>query len=553
MGYASLKDGTVEIRYVTEAVKKGTLITSVTGSGQISAAEQIEVKAKASGEVVGVVVKNGQEVSTGALLVWLDAGEVERMVRDAEANLESAKLSLEKLKKPADLLSVMQAENALVQAQEGKLKNEDDLKKAYEDGFNATANAFLDFPTAMTGLRETLFASGAPEGGGQLNVDYYASAVYTYDDAVMQYKKRAIDTYQTARIEYDKNFSGYKSASRFSSRTVIESLVQETHETAKNIAEAIKATNDLIQFYKDKLTERNLRSSATADTGLANLNTYTAKTTAHLSTLSASKNIIKTAKDNLVAADRTIAEKTESLAKIKAGADLLDIQSQELTIKQRQNSLADARQKLADYFVRAPFGGIIAKIDIEKGNTLSTNALIATLITKQRTATISLNEIDAAKIKVGQKTTLTFDAIESLSLTGQVAEVDALGAVSQGVVTYNVKIIFDTQDDRVKPGMSVSAAVVTDLKQDVLFVSGNAVKTEGNTTYVELLDQTPRRQPVQVGISNDTIIEIISGLQEGDEVIVRTILPAVQTSTQQAPSLLGTPRGGSFGGGGRLR
>ncbi|MDD5433706.1 MAG: hypothetical protein PHE77_03610, partial [Candidatus Pacebacteria bacterium] len=60
-------------------------------------------------------------------------------------------------------------------------------------------------------------------------------------------------------------------------------------------------------------------------------------------------------------------------------------------------------------------------------------------------AEISLNEVDVAKVKIGQRAIITFDAIDELEITGKVEDVDTIGTVSQGVVSYNVKIIFDTQ------------------------------------------------------------------------------------------------------------
>jgi HlyD family secretion protein len=99
-----------------------------------------------------------------------------------------------------------------------------------------------------------------------------------------------------------------------------------------------------------------------------------------------------------------------------------------------------------------------------------------------------------------------------------------VGTVSQGVVTYTVKIGFDTQDDRVKTAMSVSAAIITDIKQDVLLVPNAAVKKSNNEQYVEILENNiPRYQAVEVGLSNDTMTEITSGLKEGDKVITQTI------------------------------
>jgi hypothetical protein len=172
-----------------------------------------------------------------------------------------------------------------------------------------------------------------------------------------------------------------------------------------------------------------------------------------------------------------------------------------------------------------------------------------------------LNEVDVAKIKADQKATLTFDAIEGLTISGAVAEINTIGTVSQGVVSYTVKIGFDTQDDRIKPGMSVSAAIITNMKQDVLTIPNNAIKMQGTERYVELFDTplptatdtqgvassaAPRRQTVETGISNDTMTEIVSGLKEGEQIVTRTIT-STQTTTQTAPSLFSTGGGRTMG------
>src|SRR3989338_3870878 len=154
--YGSFTSTADETRYVTTVAAKGTLVVSITGSGQVSASNQVDLKPKASGEVVFIGVQNSQEVRAGALIAQLDARDAQKTVRDAEANLESAKLSLEKLRKPADTLSTLQAENSLAQETESKKKAEDDLKKAYEDGFNTIANAMLDLPGVMAGLEDMM-------------------------------------------------------------------------------------------------------------------------------------------------------------------------------------------------------------------------------------------------------------------------------------------------------------------------------------------------------------------------------------------------------------
>jgi HlyD family secretion protein len=229
-----------------------------------------------------------------------------------------------------------------------------------------------------------------------------------------------------------------------------------------------------------------------------------------------------------------------------------------------QDALDDAEKNLSYCYIYASFDGVVSAVDVQKGDSVSSGTVVATLITKKMIATVSLNEVDAAKIKVGQKVNLTFDAIEDLTMTGAVADIDTVGTVNQGVVNYNVTISFDTQNDKVKPGMSVSVVIITDAKQDVLLVSSGAVKSKNGDYYVETLSQKwdltdktvqaqgvvssipPNQKTVQVGISDNTSTEIISGLSEGDQVVARTSSSSTKTTqtTSSTQSLFngGGPR-----------
>ena len=290
--------------------------------------------------------------------------------------------------------------------------------------------------------------------------------------------------------------------------------------------------------------------------------TDTSKANSILSNLLSIETTIKSSRDAIISAERSIEEKELSLANLKAGADELTIRAKKIAIQQKEDALADAQQTLANHYIRVPFDGIIADINVKKGDSISSSA-VATLITKQKIAEISLNEVDVAKVKVGQKVTLTFDAVDGLSITGEVADVDTLGTVSQGVVTYNVKIVFDTQDERVKSGMSVSASIIIDTKQDVLLVPNSAIKSSGETNYVEIpneeittaasaasniaLQNSPRQQQIQIGLANDSYTEVTSGLKEGDKIITQTISTgATSTTSTQTNNSFRIPGAGGF-------
>lgn len=152
-------------------------------------------------------------------------------------------------------------------------------------------------------------------------------------------------------------------------------------------------------------------------------------------------------------------------------------------------------------------------------------------------AVVAINEADITKVAKDQKATLTFDAIPDLTLTGKVEKIDSSGTNSQNVITYSVTISMDSIDPKIKPQMNVSAAITTEVKQDVLIVANSAVKTSDNIHYVQILENgVPREQTVETGISNDTETEITSGLKEGDTVVTQTISAQ---STSQATTRAG--------------
>ena len=520
-GYGATKifGGGAETQYVLGRAEKGAIISSVTGSGQVSASNEISLKSKVGGDIVYLGAVSGDRVKTGDLLIKIDD-------KNALLSLESAKIALEKLTNP-DPLTLIQRKNALIVA-------EDALVRSYDDGFSAVSSTFVNLPDIMTGLKD-LFSSQS----GYLS---YLNAG-NLSDTARSYKDRAGISYAAAQNKYDTTIVRYNSVTRRSSTTSVLVLITDTYDTVKILAEALKDAASAVGFIKDQQSSQNQSAALNAQ---SNLNSWTSRVNAQLLNLLSIKNTIENAKNTLL-------ESKQSLSDAEAGARPLDIQAQRLAVEQQQNNYDQ-------YFIRASFAGRV-QIDVKNNESVGSGAVLGTLITEQKMATVSLNEIDVAPVKIGQKATLTFDAISGLSITGVVTEIDLVGTINQGVVTYNVKIAFDTQDNTVKSGMSVSTAIITNVKQDILVVPNSAVKTRGNSHYVEIFDQKsppvvpgqtitsktpPRQQRVEVGVSNDTSTEIISGLNEGEVIVTRTVTSAAQ-KTSSAPSFFGT--GGGRGGG----
>ena len=590
-------------QYITSLVERGTLTVSVSGSGQVSGSSQLDIKPEVASKVVKLLVLEGQEITANAPLTQLDASEADKILRDARVNLDSVRLALQKLQQPADALSLLQTENVLasVQTSLAKLKlsqvtdyqNAEDAKQkalasidaGYEDTFSDISNSFLDFPAIISALDTILHGDSIGKvdpaiGKGYVNTATLLNTTKSDDDRqkLQLLITSAEHDYQLARIDYDANLVDYKAASRFSDRSVIDVLSTKTIETAKRITEATKSQTTLLDAWVDLRTQRNAVDYLPAASKVAehrsSLNTYLGQANGHLSTLLSAQQSLKDSKDtaagaastlqqmdhnnplDLAAAEQSVKEKQASLDKLKAGSDPLDIKTQELVVEQRQNALIDAERTFAKYTIRTPLAGIVAKLNVRVGDPVSSGTVAATLVTQQQIATITLNEVDVVKIKVGEKATLTFDAIEGLTITGSVVAIDTIGATSQGVVSYAVKIGLDVQDDRVKPGMSVSVAIITNVRQDVLLVPNGAVKIQGQGFYVEVLQNgQPVRRAVLVGLSNDTVTEVMSGLEVGDNAVTQTIAAAntVTPSTSQGLGGIRIPGlgGGIRGAGGR--
>ena len=534
-------------RYVLAAAVKGTIISSVSGTGQVSASDQMILSPGpgASGKIVYLNAASGQKVFAGTLLLQLDTTDAEKTIRNAEASLQSAQISLQKLEGVSTLSIPKNKQDAI-----------DTLNQDYQSGYNTVSSIFTDLPTVMTDLQTIIY--GTTFNNYQQNIDFYTGTAYTYDQTAIQFKDSLVKSYKTASDEYTKNFNDYKSTTRYSDNATVDSVLNETYNTTIDIAQAIKDTNNLIQFYKDTLAKYNIKGNSVADTQLSTVNSDSSKTNSDLISLLNAQSTIKGDKDAVANSD-------------------LDLQSQALAVQNSQNSLQDAKDALKNYYIYAPFDGVVGAVSVQKGDTISSGASAITFITQKEYTTISLSEIDVTKIKLGNKSVLTFDAISGLSIAGQVTEIDTIGTVSQGVVSYNVQITFDTQDSRIKPGMSVSASVITDVQQNVLTVPNSSVKSKNGNYYVLVLSQkqdltsssanqgfistnTPSQKPVTIGVADDTNTEIMSGLSEGDQVVVRTISgssavaassnsSASRTATSTTRSLFGAGGGGIPGAG----
>ena len=118
------------LKYVIAEVKKDSINTSVSGTGQVAALQQIDLKLKASGDVVYIGVKNNQEVPAGTLILQLDSTDAQQAVKDAERSVENSKLDLQKAQQSSS--NIQNIENQIKETGDKGLK---EIAQTYTDLF----------------------------------------------------------------------------------------------------------------------------------------------------------------------------------------------------------------------------------------------------------------------------------------------------------------------------------------------------------------------------------------------------------------------------------
>ena len=531
--YGTLKPAntSAETHYVLGTVTSGTVESSVSGTGQVAASDQVTVASKASGYITAVKVQTGDTVAAGDVIATIDPG-------NAYDSVESSQLALAKLTEAPDPATLVQAQASLKNAQTA-------VVTGYTNALADVTSSLVDLPPVIQGMSDLLYSTS-----GYLN----DSTISALGPTAESYRTSAGIEFDKAQGEYNSLEVQFNAVTATSATSTKDALIASSITTLGDLLTSLKGAETAVTYAKN-LIDSSSQASKTSDTvGAAaetNLSTWITQMSSHY-------NSVTTDQTSITSAPLNLAQAQDSLNKIVNGPDPLDVQSAQLALSQ-------AQETYDNYFITAPFAGIIGKLDVSVGDSIGSGGTAATIISKNQLATVSLNEVDVAKVKVGDKVDLTFDAVSGLTLTGTVSSVDLVGTVTQGVVTYNANITFDTTDPRVLTGMSVNANIITAADTDVLTVPSTAVKSDAQGSYVLVFNPAltntggtsgvvsaipPQAVAVTTGLSDNTDTEIDSGLTVGEQVVTRVVNPTTTTAAT-APSLLGgggANRGAAAGG-----
>lgn len=459
--------GELQYEYIHPEIK--TFQTTVEGSGNVSTENSVDLVALKSGQIYSVKVKPGDKVKKGQILATIS--NKAQLAELTKARAEYEKVANGSAQKDIDTKQI-ELDNALF--------NLEQVKKEQE--------------TLVTNARRKFYSS-------DLEVKQYSGTTGTAPIITGSYNGTTTGEY---RISIDGP-QGYNFR--------VNGLERQEDGYVDDKEPWSLGTQGLMITFPDGIGYRNddswylLIPNTEGENYVSNYNSY-------LSALSTQEKAIADAEQKIKSSQTNVAQ-------IKAPSRYEEILS-------AQGVLQSAEANYEDTIIRATFDGSIGKVSVTPGEFVQVGNHAMTVVAENKIAEITLNEVDVANLAIKQPSTLTFDALPELTLTGTVTEIDTVGTDDSGVITFGVKIVVEDNDPRVKPGMSVTGTIVTKQKENVLVVPNGVLKSEDKKYYVMVKngiaqDSPQKKHYVSIGLANDIETEIIEGITFTDEILYRTV------------------------------
>ncbi|PIT90101.1 hypothetical protein COU23_00295 [Candidatus Kuenenbacteria bacterium CG10_big_fil_rev_8_21_14_0_10_36_11] len=512
--------------YTTVKAEKMTLKQTVEATGQVESASAIKLNFKSAGRLEKIFVKEGDIIKAGAKLAQLESRALGSQVADARARLAQAQADYDKLMAGASEIDIQISENSVAQKEQSLITAINTL--AFTEAKQTTELTNLKTAALDTLKSEVVTAKGALEEINNTLADPDAEDTLAIKNRTIL--KTAENNYTTAvdlinQSQTKNNLLNLLSGSEEifltldDLKTALSSVAQALSDTM-NVLEATLTSADLSETELDtlktniKTQQTKISSSLTnVQTAKSNLNS---KITYYEDQVTYYENAVKDAENALSIAQAQLELK-------KSPARSFEIQSGRAKVDQTRANLDLALANLGEAQIIAPVNGIITKKGFEVGEQTSLATPVLEMIGETKLQIqVNVPEADIAKIKLSQNVAITLDAFgPDKKFMGQVIFIDPAETKIQDVVYYQVKIQFMSGAEEIKPGMTANLTIYTDSRDNVLVVPSRAVKSRDGEKYVEILtaEKNVTQKTVTVGLKGNEGIEILSGLNEGEEVI----------------------------------
>jgi HlyD family secretion protein len=462
------------LQYQTAQVERRTVTQSLSGNGTLEAANSYSVTSLVEGEILTADFEEGDIVEEGTVLYELDSSDASNSIENSEISLNAQQRNYERaLESKADLTVTSPIAGTVVSLE---------VKVGDEVQAGQTVATIRDSSSM------------------ELKVNFPS------DDAAGFYVG------QSGTVTLDGSFETLNA-------TVTNIAGSDTVLTGNRIVRQVTLTvENPGGLSNTQLATATINGIGSSDSGTFTYKeerTVTADASGEVASLAVSEG-------DQVQAGSTLVQLT---------SDTIDdtIQSQADAVRQAELSLENAKEALENYTITSPISGTIVEKAYKAGEKTEQGKELCTIYDlSYLTLTLNVDELDISKVQVGQEVIVTADAVEGQTYQGVVTKVSVAGTTQNGYTTYPVTIQID-ETDGLMPGMNVNATIVMAGSEDTLAIPQDALErgdkvlvTLDSPSAINALDEESPEGYVYVavttGVSDDSYIEVTSGLQEGDTV-----------------------------------
>ncbi len=575
-------------------VERGTVRKTVTADGTLKALTTVEVKSDAGGKVVFLAVDVGDQVKQGDLIAKIDPTDTQTAYTQALAGMQSTRAQLSQAKAQATAQPEL-TRAAIKQAQaayDTAVADLGRLQTTSQPRDRADARAALE--KAQAGVRAAredlarLTEATQPVARTQArsSLDQAKAALTSAQEDVQRLKMAQQPQARTeAQAALDKAMSDLAVAKKELQRA------RELRAEGFVSQSSLEATENAYEAAKASFASAQQRSATVADEQAAELRIAEAQVQqAQAACVAAQKKWesidddqgaerrstearLQEAEASLAAAQRRwstldqdqAAELAAGRAKVTQARGALenaranavqnrvkaaDVVNQQAQMTKAAAQVAQTKTTLSYTTITAPRDGVILQKNVEEGTIINSGrsgvaegmSIVELGDLNTMYVDVDVDETDLADIWVGQQVEIEVDAVDGKQLAGSVTRVDPQATTTTSITTVNVEIEVLDHDKRLMPGLSATCTFLAGEKTDVLTLPVRAVRQRDGKPYVMMPgDPEPLQVLIEVGLEGDELVEIVSGLNEGDRVIL------AQIGSSSRSDMPGPPPGGGTG------
>jgi len=537
--------GTLPEGWQRAAVVTGPIAASVSATGNVEPAAEAQVRFEVNGIVREILVRAGDQVEQGQPLARVDLTDLQLQVERAQADLRQAQADLEALLDGASEQEIAEARARVAQARSQLAQTQSSVTHAdieaarlarLEAGpaTDEVSSANQRVQSAQTALEQARVSLAAAKERARIDLETRANALRNTQDEYSRiyWENRELEKLpgELPRERVDREAAALRAvadaeAALEAARIAYEQArADEISVLAAREADLTSALDARDKLLAGARAEELASARAEVQRAQARLDQLTgANRASSLAAQQASVTIAQAALDRLLADPSTSALTAREAAVVRA----------EVALRQAQRNLDLG-------VLRAPFAASVGRVEMRVGEPAGATAFIALVDVSSYHVDVPVDELDIAQVEVGQRTEIRLDALPGQTIGGSVTAISPQATRSEtGTTSYTVTVTLDAGNPDVRPGMTAVVEIITAEKDDALLAPRRALRVESGRTYVYLPDPTLSPQPaapgqtapppgirreVEIGLSNSEFVEILSGLQVGDEVLVPDVV-----------------------------